>query len=98
MIFERVYKLVREIPKGKVTTYGEIAWVLNMSPRVVGNALHLNPNPQKTPCHRVVNRNGRLAPSYAFGGKDEQRKKLQAEGIEFKNENINLKICLFKNF
>ena len=62
------------IPRGKVTTYGVIAKKLGMSPRVVGYVLHLNPDGSKTPCHRVVNRNGRIAPGYAFGGKYEQRK------------------------
>lgn len=84
--FEKVYQLVRKIPKGKVTTYGEIGRVLKLSPRVVGYALHLNPDGAKTPCHRVVNRDGRVAPGYAFGGRDEQRKRLQSEGVKFKDE------------
>ncbi|OGH17170.1 MAG: hypothetical protein A3C30_03245 [Candidatus Levybacteria bacterium RIFCSPHIGHO2_02_FULL_40_18] len=64
--FEKVYDLVQEIPKGKVTTYGSIAKKLNMSPRVVGYALHINPDSGLTPCHRVVDRNGRIAKRYAF--------------------------------
>lgn len=84
--FENVYKLVRTIPKGSVTTYGTIGKKLGMSPRVVGYALHLNPDGTKTPCHRVVNRDGRIAPGFAFGGKDIQRKLLEAEGISFRDE------------
>ena len=84
--FEKVYALVRAIPQGRVTTYGAIAKKLSMSPRVVGYALHLNPDGSKTPCHRVVNKNGRVAPGYAFGGHDEQRKRLEEEGIKFIDE------------
>lgn len=83
---EKVYKLVRQIPKGKVTTYGTIAKHLHMSPRTVGTALHLNPYEGEIPCHRVVNREGRIAPGFAFGGIGEQRKRLEAEGVSFKNE------------
>jgi methylated-DNA-protein-cysteine methyltransferase-like protein len=90
--YEKVYKLVQQIPKGKVTTYGEIGRKLHMSPRVVGTALHHNPDSDLTPCHRVVNRDGRVAPHFAFGGKDIQKKLLESEGVEFKDEsNVDLK-------
>lgn len=83
--FDRVYKIVSEIPRGKVTTYGEIAKKLRMkNPRVVGYALHVNKNPMDVPCHRVVNIKGELAPGFAFGGKDIQKKLLLNEGVEFK--------------
>lgn len=95
--YEKVYALVRKIPKGKVTTYGEIARVLHMSPRFVGTALHHNPDSDLTPCHRVVNRDGRVAPHYAFGGKDIQKKLLESEGVEFKDEtNVDLKKSFYK--
>lgn len=84
--FSKVYELVRRIPRGKVTTYGVIAKKLGMSPRVVGYVLHLNPDGEKTPCHRVVNRDGRVAPGYAFGGQDKQKRRLEQEGIEFVDE------------
>ncbi len=83
---EKVYALVRKIPKGKVTTYGIIGEKLHMSPRTVGTALHLNPYEGDVPCHRVVNREGRIAPGFAFGGIGAQRKLLEKEGIEFKDE------------
>lgn len=57
-----------------------------MSPRTVGQALHLNPYEGKVPCHRVVNRNGRVAPGFAFGGPGIQKKLLESEGIKFKDE------------
>ena len=83
--YQRVYAVVRRIPKGKVATYGQIA-ILAGSPRasrVVGYALHVNPEPGIIPCHRVVNREGRVAPGFAFGGSDVQEAMLRAEGIEF---------------
>lgn len=83
--FEKVYDLVRKIPKGRVTTYGIIGKKLNMSPRVIGQALHANPYEGDVPCHRVVNRDGRVAPNFAFGGHDIQRKLLEKEGVEFKD-------------
>jgi methylated-DNA-protein-cysteine methyltransferase-like protein len=93
---EKVYSLVQKIPKGKVTTYGAIGKLLNMSPRVVGHALHLNPDEGKTPCHRVVDRNGRIAPGFAFGGAGVQRKRLEKEGITFRDEtHVNLTKHLF---
>lgn len=85
--FEKVYKLVQKIPKGRVSTYGLIAKQLNMSPRVVGYALHANPDPDNIPCHRVVDRNGRVAPGFAFGGPGIQKKLLEAEGVEFIDDN-----------
>jgi|SRR3989344_74078 len=95
--FEQVYTLVRNIPRGKVTTYGAIGKKLGMSPRVVGYILHLNPDGAKIPCHRVVNINGRVAPRYAFGGHDEQKRRLEQEGIEFIDEqHLDLKKYLWR--
>ena len=83
--FERIYEVVRSIPRGKVMTYGQVA-VLAGNPRwarVVGYALHKNPEPGVIPCHRVVNREGRVAPGFAFGGTDVQRQLLEGEGVSF---------------
>ena len=85
-VFERVYQLVKLIPKGKVTTYGEIAKKLKISPRTVGWTLHANKNPE-IPCHRVVSKNGKIAKNYAFGGAKAQREKLISEGVKFKDKN-----------
>lgn len=64
--FDKVYKLVKRIPPGKVVTYGQIAEALKTKDaRKVGWALHANSDPN-TPCHRVVNKDGRLAPNYGF--------------------------------
>ncbi len=99
-LFEQAYEVVRSIPVGKVATYGQIATIMNnelritnkgkITPRIVGFALHANRD-SETPCHRVVNRNGRLAPNFAFDGPKEQRRRLKAEEVEFIDENhVNL--------
>lgn len=82
---QRVYRIVCQIPKGKVATYGQIAALLGAprSARYVGFALHANPQPGVIPCHRVVFKNGACAPGFAFGGPDEQRKLLEEEGVSF---------------
>lgn len=83
-----VYDKVKEIPKGKVATYGQIA-ALCGSPRAsraVGYALHFNPEPGVIPCHRVVNRFGFLAPSFAFGGKEVQKTLLEKENVEVNDD------------
>jgi methylated-DNA-protein-cysteine methyltransferase-like protein len=78
--FLRVYAVVKRIPEGKVATYGQIAQIVNslslsnrITPRLVGTALHKNPDPKNIPCHRVVDRNGRLAESYAFAWSADNR-------------------------
>lgn len=82
--FERVYQAVNQIPKGKVATYGQISYAIGAPrcARQVGFALHANPQPFITPCHRVVNRFGSLAPAFAFGGADVQAELLKKEGVE----------------
>ena len=83
--FTRIYDIVRQIPCGFVTTYGQIALLLGnprMS-RVVGYALHVNPELGVIPCHRVVNRFGGLSPAFAFGGDNQQRILLEGEGVTF---------------
>lgn len=89
--FDRVWKTVQTIPKGKVATYGQIARRIGTrDARRVGHALHANRDPL-TPCHRVVFADGSLAPGYAFGGPDEQRKRLESESVEFtENAKVNL--------
>ncbi len=82
--FELVYEAVRLIPEGKVASYGQIAKLCGSprSSRAVGYALHVNPLPGIVPCHRVVNREGRLAPAFAFGGALVQKELLEREGVE----------------
>lgn len=81
--FSRIYTLVRRVPEGYVTTYGEIARALGTKDsRKVGWALHANKDPN-TPCHRVVTKDGQLSESYSFGGSMEQYAKLLEEGVTF---------------
>lgn len=80
---QKVFEEVKKIPEGKVTTYGAISKVTGVNPRMVGWALHANKDGSNVPCHRVVNKDGRLAPSYAFGGPNEQKSRLMEEGIKF---------------
>lgn len=97
-LYEQVYELVKEIPKGKVTTYGEIARVLELRDvRRVGWALHQNPYEGIVPCHRVVNKEGRLAPHFAFGGSEVQYKLLETEGVVFVDEKyVNMEECFYR--
>lgn len=86
--FDLIYEAVRSIPQGKVASYGQVA-ALAGNPRwarVVGYALHVNPEPGVIPCHRVVMRDGRVASGFAFGGPDVQRCLLEAEGVRFTPE------------
>lgn len=100
--YERVYQAVQHIPRGKVATYGQIAFMAGNSraSRVVGYALHCNPQPGIIPCHRVVNREGRLAPGFAFGGAEIQKDMLLAENIDvFENKGdfyVDLKKYLWR--
>lgn len=83
--FEAVYSTVRKIPAGKVATYGQIGEMIGThDARKVGWALHANSDPQ-TPCHRVVTKDGRLAPNFAFDGEAEQKRRLLSEGVTFKD-------------
>lgn len=99
--YEKVYEVVKQIPKGSVMTYGQIA-ALCGSPRagrVVGYALHVNPQPGVIPCHRVVNRHGYLSGAFAFGGIDMQRQLLESEGVKVDdNYRVDLAkyLCRFK--
>ena len=81
--FDLIYEQVKRIPRGKVATYGLIASLAGNPrwSRVVGYALHVNPQPGVIPCHRVVDRNGRLSPAFAFGGANMQEQLLKDEGV-----------------
>lgn len=96
--YDRIYRAVQQIPRGRVATYGQIAAMAGNgnAARAVGNALHVNPAPGVIPCHRVVNARGRLAPGFAFGGEDEQRRLLEAEGVEVVENHVDLSVYQFK--
>lgn len=89
-VFERIYEQVKRIPRGKVATYGQIALYAGNPrwARVVGYALHVNPDPDSIPCYRVVNREGRVSKAFAFGGENMQVLMLRADGIDVSDEEI----------
>lgn len=92
--YEKIYEAVKTIPKGRVATYGQVAAMagnFRMS-RVVGNALHKNPDPQSIPCHRVVNAKGELAKAFVFGGINVQAKRLENEGVKVVDGKVDLKV------
>jgi len=95
---EIFFVTVSQIPVGRVATYGQLANMCGIkSPRYVGYLLHNNPDPEKVPCHRVVNSKGKLSKSYAFGGINAQRKKLNSEGVEVISDGVNLNKYLWIN-
>ena len=87
---ERVYEETARVPRGRVSTYGEIAVMAGHpgAARAVGNALHENPYEGVIPCHRIVNASGRPASNFGFGGPEEQLKLLRKEGVEIKNGRV----------
>jgi methylated-DNA-protein-cysteine methyltransferase-like protein len=82
--FERVYSVARQIPYGKVTSYGAIAKVLGAarSARMVGWAMNASHNLEDVPAHRVVNRIGLLTGKHHFDGTNLMQQLLESEGIE----------------
>ena len=96
--FELIYDVVKQIPKGTVATYGQVAALAGNKhwARVVGYALHANSDPEGIPCYRVVNREGRLSEAFAFGGVNQQRLLLEADGIEVVDNYVDLKFYQWK--
>ena len=75
---------------GFVATYGHVARTADTHARVVGNALHVNPDEGVIPCHRVVNAAGQLSGAFAFGGETEQARRLTVEGVPVRNNQVDL--------
>ena len=99
--FERVYEVVKKVPKGKVTTYGDVARVIGAPrcSRQVGWALHVNPEQGVIPCHRVIFADGSLSYGFAFGGLEVQKAMLLSEGVEVSADNkVDLKKYRFSSF
>ncbi|UPQ77678.1 MGMT family protein [Flavobacterium azooxidireducens] len=82
--FERVYAIARQIPHGKVTSYGAIAKALGTarSARMVGWAMNASHNREDVPAHRVVNRKGMLSGKHHFQGTNLMQQLLESEGVE----------------
>ncbi len=93
MLAEKIYELLKKVPKGRITTYKELAIAAGTkSYRAIGQILKRNPYAPTVPCHRVVKSDGTIG---GFKGKKqstEKKKMLEKEGIAIKNK----KIILFK--
>ncbi len=88
--------LLRKIPKGKVTTYGELARVTKSSPRAIGQVMKNNPDSSTYPCYKVIKSDGSLG---GYCGTMNSRKKialLARDGIIFKKGKLDLKKYLHK--
>lgn len=85
---KKVYKKLLEVPKGKITTYGELAKAIGLKngQRVIGKIMNKNPYPVIVPCHRVIKSGGKIG-GYAWGEKV-KAKMLSDEGIKIKNGKI----------
>ena len=102
---DKVFEAVKQVPRGYVTTYGDVARIIGSprSSRYVGYALRNNPSPATTaqpeeaiPCHRVVFKDGQICDNFAFGGVEVQRKMLQDEGVVFAdNMHVDMGRCHF---
>lgn len=87
---EKVYRIVALVPEGRVTTYAAVARALGNpgAVRAVGNALHVNPDTKRTPCHRVVRSDGALG-GYASGAPKKARM-LRGEGVPVERGRVDL--------
>ena len=96
---EQIFAYLRQIPPGKVVTYGQIGAHLGNKhlARAVGNLLHTNPDPYYYPCYKVVSAAGALTDNYPFGGIRGQQKLLEAEGIAVINGRVDLATCQWQD-
>ncbi len=90
--YDRIYEVVKQIPRGCVASYGQIAALAGNRrwARVVGYALHANPDPENIPCYRVVTKEGRVSKAFVFGGVNEQIRLLEEDGIELKDGVVDM--------
>jgi O-6-methylguanine DNA methyltransferase len=90
---DKVYVLIRTIPKGKVATYGQVAQLVGRprAARAVGMCMRTNPDAPRTPCHRIVASDGRLTGYSAEGGVVKKRQMLAKEGVYFIGARVDLK-------
>lgn len=92
---KKVFQAVAMIPKGRVASYAQVAELAGCpgAARAVGNAIHLNTDPVKVPCHRVVCADGALGSGYAFGGPEKQKERLTGEGVAFLGGKVDMARC-----
>lgn len=88
--FEEVYEVVRQVPKGRITTYGTIARYLSLraGARMVGWAMNASHNYPNVPAHRVVNSAGILSGKNFFGGPTIMQQLLEDEGVQVENDQV----------
>jgi O-6-methylguanine DNA methyltransferase len=93
---EIIINLARQIPKGKVATYGQLAKMAGSpgAARAVGMIMSKNTTPETIPCHRVVATNGKLT-GYAFGGIKKKKDILKREGVRFTGDKVDLSLSLW---
>ena len=90
--YEKIYAVVKQIPYGQVASYGQVAALAGNRrwSRVVGYALHVNPDEKGIPCYRVVTKDGFPSKAFAFGGKNRQIELLMLEGIVFEDGHVDM--------
>lgn len=95
---EKIYELCRQIPAGKVATYGQLARLAGSpaAARAVGMTMRNNPDAPHTPCHRVVASDGRLTGYSAGEGVTTKKQMLIKEGVEFTGDLVNLSLSLWQ--
>ena len=94
---EKVYQFTRKIPKGKVATYGQLAYLAGKpsAARAVGRFMRINPDAPHTPCHRVVAKDGSLT-GYSMGkGLLTKKQMLIGERVPFKKDKVDIKRALW---
>lgn len=96
-LIRKMQKLLLKIPKGKVTTYNEIAKKLNVCPRHAGRIVGNNPDGEKYPCYKVIYSNGGIG---GYGGSDsknirEKIRRLRKDGIEVKDGKIDRRFIFY---
>ena len=96
--YERIYRVIRRVPRGRVATYGQIAEMAKASgPRQVGYALHSLPEGHDVPWHRIINARGMISLDSGIGGGSLQRALLEAERVVFDERGrVDLKLYQWK--
>ena len=87
-LMQGILEYLLTIPPGKVVTYKQVAEYLGNPgyARIVGNLLHVNPDPERFPCFKVVNHQGKLAKNFGFGGAEAQKMRLERDGVEVSDD------------
>lgn len=96
---EQIYAITRNIPVGKVATYGQLARIAKKprAARAIGAFMRTNPFAPEVPCHRVVAYDGSLNGYFGKTKLDTKRQMLEAEGVFFKGEKVDLRRSLWQN-